>query len=129
MNRREFLLTTLAGSAGLCVSGVAPGALAASTPVPMPDEDGHQLWLRYAPPGDAAGSYRTQLQSLRVEGTSATCTIIRDELRAATAALLGRTVPVDDVNLADGALLVGTPANSELLRELNWSAALQPVGD
>jgi alpha-glucuronidase len=129
LSRREFAATSLAGAAGLCLGGFEMRGFAAESPAQPPDEDGYKLWLRYAPPGDAAKGYREALQQIRVDGTSATSGIIRDELRSATTAMLGRAVPQKENGLQDGTVIVGTPANSALIRDLNWTADLRAVGD
>jgi hypothetical protein len=54
ISRREFVATGLAGAAGLCASGCVTGG---NTPVPqsqLQDEGRNKVWLRYAPPRDAA---------------------------------------------------------------------------
>jgi alpha-glucuronidase len=127
VSRREFITTGLA-AAGLCVAGHATGKDAAAAPRP-PDEDGHKLWLRYAPPGNAAATYRTLARQIRMDGTSATSAIIRDELRSALTAMLGSPVPLNESSLQEGAIIVGTPANSALLRDLNWTADLNAAGE
>ena len=128
MTRREFVAAGLAGAAGLCVAGVPTESRAAETPAPLPDEDGYKLWLRYAPPGRATNSYRKAVQQIRVDGASATCGVIRDELRSAVSAMLGNAIPLSEHELQSGALVVGTPANSTLIRDLNWAADLSAVG-
>jgi len=128
MTRREFVAASLAGSAGLCLSGFATRGHAAETAVVLPEEDGHKLWLRYAAPGDASKTYRRTVQQIRVEGTSATCGVIREELRSAITAMLGGNVSGDGA-VQDGSVLVGTPGNSAAVRELNWAADLAAVGD
>ncbi|HXR07291.1 MAG TPA: alpha-glucuronidase family glycosyl hydrolase, partial [Candidatus Acidoferrum sp.] len=102
---------------------------AAKPPAQLPDEDGYKLWLRYAPPGGAAKNYRHVVQQIRVDGTSATSGIIRDELRSATGAMLGGAMPLNGNGLGDGTVLVGTPGNSTRIRDLNWAADLGAVGD
>jgi alpha-glucuronidase len=129
MSRREFVGVGLAGATGLCVGGYPAGSNAAESPVRLPDEDGYKLWLRYAPPGSAAKSYRRIVRQIRVGGTSATGGIIRDELRSATATMLGSAVSVNENGLVDGTVIVGTPGNSPLVRDLNWTADLRAVGD
>ena len=129
MSRREFVAAGLAGAAGLCVGGYTTRSNAAEPQAPLPDEDGHKLWLRYAPSGDATKNYRKVVQQIRVDGATATSGIIRDELRSATAAMLGRAVPRNENNLADGTVIVGTQGNSALVRDLKWAADLGAVGD
>src|ERR1019366_10172894 len=72
MSRREFVAAGLAGAAGLCVGGYSTRSNAAEPQALLPDEDGYKLWLRYAPPGDAAKNYRKVVQQIRVDGTSVT---------------------------------------------------------
>ncbi|MGO8676153.1 MAG: alpha-glucuronidase family glycosyl hydrolase [Limisphaerales bacterium] len=129
-SRREFLTTSLAGTAGLCAGG-CPTRGNAADPRALPPEDqaGYKLWLQYRPPGDAARNYRRIVRQIRVDGTSAMCGIIRDELRSATAAMLDGAVSVSESGLANGTVIVGTPGNSPLVRDLDWTADLRAVGD
>jgi len=90
------MVTGLAGATGACVGNWTPEGIAAERLVQIPDEDGYKLWLRYTPPGAVARSYRRIVRQIRVEGTSATSGIIRDELRSATASILGSGLPLDD---------------------------------
>lgn len=118
----------MASAAGLCVGGYAINSNAAEPQTPLPEEDGYKLWLRYAPLGDAAKKYHKVVQQIRVDGTSATSGIIRDELRSATSAMLGGNVPLNEKVLVDGTVVVGTPGNSALVRDLNWASDLSVVG-
>jgi alpha-glucuronidase len=129
LSRRDFVKTGLTGAAGLYLGAHALPSGAAEARAPLPDEDGYKLWLRYAPPGDAAKSYRKIVQQIRVEGSSATSGIIRHELRSATAAMLAVSVPTDESNLAADTVIVGTPGNSTLVRDLNWTTDLSAAGD
>lgn len=129
LSRREFVAVGLAGAAGFCVGGYATRSLAAETTAALPsDEDGYKLWLRYAPPGDEARDYRKVVQRIRVDGDSATAKVIREELRAATAAMLGNPIPCNEVALAEGTVLVGTPGSSTMVRDLKWDGDLRAVG-
>ncbi len=128
MSRRQFVATSMVGVAGLYVTGCTTSTNFAGRPA-LTDEDGYKLWLRYAPPGDAARDYRRLVRAIRVEGTSPTSRIIHDELRSAIASMLGNHVRVDKSGLRDGTVTVGTPENSALIRELNWSTDLRAVGD
>ncbi len=129
LSRRKFVATSLASAAGLSVGGFEFRSLPAEAPAQPPDEDGSKLWLRYAPLRGAANKYRRAVTQIRVEGASTTCEILRDELRAATATMLGAVVPTNEDGLQPGTVLVGTPANSELIRNLNWATDLRSVGD
>ncbi|HEY5040715.1 MAG TPA: alpha-glucuronidase family glycosyl hydrolase [Verrucomicrobiae bacterium] len=129
INRREFVGISVAGAAGLCVGSSAFSSHAAEPPATLPEEDGYKLWLRYAPPGDATKKYRPLVKQIRVDGMSTTSGIIRDELRSATSAMLGNDVPLNESELVDGAVIVGTAKNSALIRNLNWASDLNAVGD
>ncbi len=126
-SRRDFVATGLAGAAGVLAPGSLTSDLAAA-PLQMPDEDGYKLWLRFAPPGAIAARYRQALRQVVVEGSSPTAGIIRDELTAGTAAMFGAAVPVVQQGVAEGALVIGTPANSALIRGLGWQAELTELG-
>jgi alpha-glucuronidase len=43
--------------------------------------------------------------------------------------MLGAAIAADEHNLAAGAVIVGTPQNSKLIRDLNWAADLSAAGD
>jgi alpha-glucuronidase len=144
LSRREFVATTLggltalsgarAGDAGATALDVgapglnagATGPQARGTPA---DETGYRLWLRYAPPGAAAvAAYRKAVRQVLVEGQSETARIIRREMADAVPAMLGSAVPVVETGLADGAMVVGTPANSAAIRALGLTKELAAVG-
>jgi alpha-glucuronidase len=128
ISRRDFVITTVTGAAGLCLGGCST-TTAARPQLQLADEDGYKLWLRYAPPGDAAKNYRKTVRQIHVEGSSPTSQIIRDELRKATLSLLGQAAPLNENGLAAGSVVVGTPGNSKLVRDLNWTADLASAGD
>ena len=129
MSRREFVAAGLAAVAGRCVGNCMAGTDAAATHLELPDEDGYKLWLRYAQPGEISGRYRRVVRQICVDGSSATCGIIRDELCLATTAMLGSKVPSKEGGLQAGTVIVGTPANSKLVRDLKWTADLSAAGD
>lgn len=131
-SRREFVATGLAGMAAMCTTpGVAAAIESPSSPPPSqppPSEDGYKLWLRYAPLGAAAAPYLKTLRQLVVEGASPTAAIIRSEVGQATASMLGTALPLRTQAVVDGALVIGTPANSPLVRGLGWQAELAKLG-
>src|ERR1022692_130270 len=129
MSRREFVAAGLASAAVLCVSDYACSGVAAEPLLQLPDEYGYKLWLRYLPSGKATKAYRNVVRRIRVEGTSATTRIIRDESRSATSAMLAETVPLNEDALVEGTVIVGTSGNSALIRDLNWNAELRAIGD
>ena len=115
-SRREFVATSLAGVAGIYTRQTRPAT--AGTP-PLTDEDGYRLWLRYAPPGDAADAYRSALRTVSVAGASPTTDVIRAELRQALTSMLG-AAPPNAMGTASASLLIGTPAQSAAIRALKW---------
>ena len=126
LNRREFVATGLASVAGLAVGGYQ--AIGHAAP-PPPDEDGYKLWLRYAPPVDSVGRYRRNVREIRIDGNSPTCTVIREELTLAAETMLGGRVRLNQGGLQSGTVIVGTPKNSNLIADLNWSNDLGVAGD
>jgi alpha-glucuronidase len=124
LSRRQFVSSTVAGVASLCVAG--RGGLRAA-PRPLGAEDGYRLWLRYVP-ADGTGRYRRSIRQIVAEGSSPTTEVTRTELSRALAAMLGSQVPTSQQTIQDGALLVGTPGNSAAIRGLGWAADLANAG-
>src|SRR3954454_16366794 len=89
-------------------------ALVASAPASVRAEDGYELWLRYGRVADAArlAEYRAAISSLVMPGASPTLRAARDELVAGLSGLLGRPIVVRQAPVANGTLIVGTPASS-----------------
>jgi len=54
--------------------------------------------------------------------------VIRAELQRALKGLLGHDVPTGDAVRSDGDIIVGTPASSPLIAQLNWTNARAPLG-
>jgi alpha-glucuronidase len=101
---------------------LAAGALVLASILPAQQlraEDGYELWLRYRPVESAhAGEYRSAATQLVAAATTPTQVVTRAELQRGLAGLLGAAVPLSDAVTADGALIVGTPASSPLVRKL-----------
>ncbi len=92
-------------------------------------EDGYRLWLRYDPlPKQTIASYLPRLAYVVVLGKSATLDAIRKELLTGCAGLLGSAVPTSADVDRDGALVVGTPKSSTLIKTLGWGPQLDEVG-
>ena len=90
-------------------------------------EDGYDLWLRYRPVEAAAqAGYRAAANAVVVEGGSATLAAAAEELRRGLSGLLARPVAIAARPGADGAILLGTPSSSPLIRGLNLP--LQTIG-
>jgi alpha-glucuronidase len=92
-------------------------------------EDGYRLWLRYdALPERALRLYRPLVNSIVVQGKSATLDAARAELVEGCTGLLGRSIPSTDRIERDGALVVGTPKSSVLVAKLGWARQLDALG-
>ena len=87
---------------------------------PPPDEDGSQLWLRYVKvpvPGRLA-EYQTAFTHVVKAGISDTLQAAQAELIKGIAGLTGTTIPIADEPTGDGALVLGTPASSTIVKSL-----------
>jgi alpha-glucuronidase len=118
----------LAGVAGLCATRKLTGEGNVQSSPRIAGEDGYKLWLRYAPPGEAASQYRQTVRHLVVEGASRTAQIIRDEMASGISSMLGSPIAATRSGGGDGAVLVGTPANSPAIAGLGWDSELSKAG-
>jgi alpha-glucuronidase len=83
-------------------------------------EDGYELWLRYQPlPEQGAQAWRARTTQLVLDAGSPTRAAARDELRRGLQGLLGRAPAESASPTADGALILGTPQSSALIRSLD----------
>jgi alpha-glucuronidase len=93
-------------------------------PVPNPtpaDEDGSQLWLRYVKipiPGRLA-EYQAAFTHVVKAGSSDTLQAAQAELVKGLSGLTGTTIVVSDQPTGDGAVVLGTPASSSLVKSLS----------
>ncbi len=96
-----------------------------------PEEDGHELWLRYRLVADPARlrEYRQTLRYLVVRGDSPTLRAAREELAVGLRGLLGRRAGTATGVGRDGALVLGTPAGSPVIASLGLDEALRRAGD
>jgi alpha-glucuronidase len=128
MRQRHFLAASLVGLAVLSIGchGVDRPEPGAATR--MPDEDGYPLWLRYAPPGKSIDPYRRLIRLVVVQGDSATSRIIGKELSSALNKMFGSAVPISKTWTRKPAVIVGTPATSDVIRGLKWMDDLTSTG-
>ncbi|HXW07507.1 MAG TPA: alpha-glucuronidase family glycosyl hydrolase [Vicinamibacterales bacterium] len=123
--RREFLTTSAAAIGGICTMGRVPHGQA---PPALPAEDGYRLWLRYAPLAGDARQYAGSIRQVLVEGGTPTAQVLRTELADALSSMLGTKLPVGRETVTDGTIVVGTPANSPAVRNLDWRQELAKAG-
>ncbi len=97
----------------------------------LPDEDGYELWLRYAPVDNPAllASYKKSITQIVIHANSPTLTAARDELKPALENLLTSEIGLSDHGIQDGSLVVGTPQSLPMIAELNLQGSLGQVGD
>jgi alpha-glucuronidase len=91
---------------------------------PAAAEDGYDLWLRYPPVAQAAHEQygRHAAGIVAPSGSSATVELAVDELRRGLGGLLSTSVTVTK-KVERGSIVLGTPANSSLVRELGLPLA------
>ena len=93
-------------------------------------EDGYDLWLRYPRVTDAARlvEYRAAAAHLVAGGDSPTLRAARDELVAGLTGLVGAAPAIRDAVAGDGAIVLGTPRSSPLIRSLAIATDLRALG-
>ena len=90
-------------------------------------DDGYRLWQRYDQLStSSANQYRQRIKTISVQGKTATFDVIRRELSAGCAGLLGTPIVVGDRD--DASVVVGMPATSALIRKLRWETDLKNLG-
>ncbi|HEY5451749.1 MAG TPA: alpha-glucuronidase family glycosyl hydrolase, partial [Polyangia bacterium] len=117
-------------SVALLATGCPAGkSKKARDPIP-PDEDGSRLWLRYqqVSRADRLAEYRAALTHVVRAGSSATLQAAQSELVSGLGGLLGAAVPVADQPMGNGAVVLGTPASSAIVRGLALGSRLTAVG-
>jgi len=117
-------------SVALLATGCPAGkSKKARDPIP-PDEDGSRLWLRYqqVSRADRLAEYRAALTHVVRAGSSATLQAAQSELVSGLGGLLGAAVPVADQPMGNGAVVLGTPASSAIVRGLALGSRLTAIG-
>jgi alpha-glucuronidase len=93
-------------------------------------EDGYDLWLRYPRVTDPAllAEYRGAATHIVLGGDSPTLRAARDELVTGLTGLLGAAPAVGTGVTSDGAVVIGTPRSSALIRSLPIAGELRGLG-
>jgi alpha-glucuronidase len=130
--RLRLAATLLAFSGGVCCTSHRTTASASAKPgtVPPTDEDGSQLWLRYPKVDEAArlAEYQATATQIVQAGGSATLQAAQAELVRGLGGFLGTPIPVVRQPGAAGAVVLGTPASSALVKGLDLGSRLTSVG-
>jgi len=101
----------------------------ALAPSPLRAETGYDLWLRYAPLGEAQRNAIKPLTAATLaEGRSKTSEIAAAELRRGLRGLLGAEPRSVATVETDGTVIVGTPKGSPLIAGLGLAAPLASLG-
>ena len=118
------------GNAGESGGGVAGSAGSYPVPDALPDETGAELWLRYPQvtlPARLA-EYRAAVTHVVSSGGGASTQAATDELIEGLSGLTGNAVTIADSVQGPGAVVIGTPATSELIAGLSLSSELSGLG-
>ena len=94
------------------------------------DEDGSQLWLRYAKVSLPCrlAEYQAALTHVVKAGSSDTLQAAQAEVVKGLSGLTGTTVSTSDQPTGDGAVVLGTPASSTIVKSLSLGDTLAAVG-
>jgi alpha-glucuronidase len=97
---------------------------------PPTDEDGSELWLRYRKVAlpERLTEYQAAIKQVIKAGTSDTLQAAQAELVKGLSGLTGADVAVADQPAADGAVVLGTPDSSAIVKSLPLAADLPAVG-
>ncbi len=100
-------------------------------PSRLPNEDGYELWLRYATITDAPtrDAYRRAIRQIHFPNPSPTLRAAQEELTNALESLLDSSVPLTEQVPQAGTLVAGTPHSSRVIADLDLHEALDQVGD
>ncbi|HEY8454797.1 MAG TPA: alpha-glucuronidase family glycosyl hydrolase [Actinopolymorphaceae bacterium] len=138
LSRRHLLGTAGSLAAGSFLLGTTQPATAwagpagelAGQPTSLPDEDGHELWLRYRLVSDLKllSAYRRALAYVVAPERGDVVQSAVDELCRGLSGLTGRTVRRRQNVTADGAVVIGTPDTSRLIADAVDRSQLQRLG-
>ncbi|MGA7160711.1 MAG: alpha-glucuronidase family glycosyl hydrolase [Bacteroidota bacterium] len=97
--------------------------------IAFPD-DGYTLWMKYKKLDneERLTEYQHAISTVIVSDTSATCNIIRDELKNGLGGLLAKEISFAASMNGKATLLVGTPQSSGVIKKLGYAATLQSLG-
>jgi alpha-glucuronidase len=93
-------------------------------------DDGYGLWMSCRKLDDAntLREYRQAFSSIVIEGQSETLSIVREEVKKGLDGLLGADLPISNTPITSGALVIGTPKQSQLIQKLGLSDKLGTLG-
>ncbi|MFC1838640.1 alpha-glucuronidase family glycosyl hydrolase [Thermodesulfobacteriota bacterium] len=94
-------------------------------------EDGHSLWLRYNKIAEQylLSHYHKYTTEIVIQESCQTLNAVQEELQRGLKGLLGKNVTVKSTVSKNGALVVGTPDKSSIVRQLIQGHELKSIGD
>ena len=97
----------------------------------LPAEDGYDLWLRYSKitNNNLLIQYKKQIVSPAVLGSSATSTVIKDELAKAFAGLTGTTTAILSTPATTTAFIAGAAGSSKIISTTVPKEELSKIGN
>ncbi|HEX5057381.1 MAG TPA: alpha-glucuronidase family glycosyl hydrolase [Gammaproteobacteria bacterium] len=97
---------------------------------PCRAEDGYRLWLRYEPVTEKKllNEYRTLVTAVVIEGDSPTLRAAKREMDEGLRGIFGRETQFTDGIRMSGAVVIGTPRNSKIIRGLGLKQELKRAG-
>ncbi len=99
--------------------------------VDLKAEDGYRLWLRYdrITEHEFVAQYKGHTTELIIENTDPVITAAREELQAGLTDMLGKKIPVKKMVSKDGAIIVGTPEGSSIIRQMVSRTDIKHMGN
>lgn len=93
-------------------------------------DDGYGLWMSCRKLDDATKlkEYQQAFSSIVIEGQSETLGIVRAEVKKGLDGLLGADLPIQSTLTTGGALVIGTPRQSQIIQKLDLSGKLATLG-
>jgi len=93
-------------------------------------EDGYRLWLRYekVQNKEILGEYQSLLNEIVLQQNSQTISAAEQEMQKGLNGLLGKHIPIRNSLGGNHSLIIGTPQQSSLIRQLNLMASFSKIG-
>src|SRR5690606_341052 len=94
-------------------------------------DNGYKLWLRYDKISNSSQieKYTKSISQVIVDGNSATLNLAKEELALGFEGMLGLEIPVTEKATKAGALILGTSAQSQIIKSLKLEKELEAVGE
>lgn len=93
-------------------------------------EDGYRLWLRYdmVTSPQLLSQYKDHTTEIVIQQSDPTLKVVQEELQTGLKGLINKNIPVNSSISKRGALIVGTPDQSSIVRQLLPASELKSMG-